>query len=425
MKVTRHSLVGMSKPVEIRVQLPPSTESAEAELTFSGEECVVRLPEWKFIEKPQQLDIKKSKGGGISIGVGNRRGMVADYLPRALWLTIDETPATLLDAKMQIEERAGWFEGMRQRYTGSRLLYGAHLDSDQEPVGTIRFALNAKIHSSWSTQNEARFTTGTVRPWAREDDLLGIEVSLDEPLGLSEFERRTLAPLHALFSLWTHRNFTVGHVEFESPAHGWLTARDFHPLEPPKMTQSKLLPLFELSTDTLARWLDVASRLGPIAEMVLHHTGTIQVDALVTAAAFEGCHRRLVRDLTKKVDYRIRVEELAEKVEDLIPGLLGPDRHEWAIAVKVIRNEQGHVFANIDNFDDTHISRYYVHHHGAEWVLRLFLLLQVVDRDVLSKQLKDCDKFWFTLANIDREQFWPDFSAYETFRQHVLHKTVY
>lgn len=406
------------------MQLPTATENTEAELTFSGEECVIRLPEWKFLEKPQQLDIKESKGRWTSIGVGNRQGMVADYRPRVLWLTINGTPATLLDAKMKIEERTGWFEGMRQRYTGSRLLYGAHLGSDEDPVGTIRFALNAKIHKTWANQEELRFAAGTVRPWVREDELLGIEVSLDEPLGLGELERRTLVPLQALFALWTHRNVTSGRVEFESPVHGWLAAHDFHPLDPPKMTQSKLLPLFELSTNTLARWLDVASRLGPIAEMSLHHTGTIQVDALVTAAALEGCHRRLVRDLTKKVDYRIRVEELAEKVEDLIPGLLGPDRHEWAIAVKNIRNEQGHVFAIIDNFDEAHISRYYVHHKGAEWVLRLFLLLQVVDKDVLSKQLKDCDKFWFTLANIDREQFWPDFSAYETFRQHVLHKTV-
>lgn len=380
-------------------------------------ECIVRLQEQRFLESPQQLDIQRSGDQVVSIGVGDRQGIVADFAPRVLWLDIAGQPATLLDAKMKIDERGLLASGRSQYYLGSRLVYGAHLASDEHRVGTIRFVLDAKMPNRWFDQSPTAFKDGAVRPWRRGDRLLGIEVELEDPLGIDEFVRRTVLPFKALLGLWTHRSVSHGHVEFYDSVDGWLPVHDFQDPEPPRIDQTKFLPVPELTVETLAKWLNVASILGPIAEMALHRSGPIQVDALVTTTAIEGCHRRLVRDPTSRVHYRTRVAEIVQEIVELVPGLLGPDPGGWIDEVKDIRNEQGHVFAKVDNFDEAQISRYYVYFKGAEWVLRLFLLLQVVERNQLSKHLQDCDKFWFTLANIDRENYWPEFSSYDTYRE--------
>lgn len=407
----------MSEQVQVQVRLPGREVTKDAELTFSEAESTLTLSEYEFLEKSAQLKIQRS-GKNVTIGYGNRAGMVKDYVPRTLWVTYQAEPVTLLDAKMSIDNRS-LFRGPQQKYSASRVLYGVHLDSTEHPVDGIRFTLSIKAWHGWLKQEPAPFSRGTVGPWERENGVVGVEVMLHEPEAVGRIENHTLIPLRALAQLWMSEDVEEGCTEVHVPGSGWHAFHAFAHMGATKGPWSGFLPLGELKAETLAAWLDTAGRLGPIPYMALHRTGVIQVDALLLGTALEGCHRRLVRGLVdkeKKIPYRARVSELVNNVKDLVPGLFGPDVADWTAAMRDIRNEQGHVFANVDNFDEAHVSRYYVHHVGADWLLRLSLLLEVVDRNLLATALEDCDRFRFALANMDREEYWPNHSSYDEFQ---------
>ncbi|MCT4574566.1 hypothetical protein N3930_47575, partial [Bacillus thuringiensis] len=53
-----------------------------------------------------------------------------------------------------------------------------------------------------------------------------------------------------------------------------------------------------------------------------------------------------------------------------------------------------------------------------DWTLRLTLLLQVADREMVARELRECNRLHMALANMDNPGFWEGFSHYDTFWDH-------
>lgn len=115
--------------------------------------------------------------------------------------------------------------------------------------------------------------------------------------------------------------------------------------------------------------------------------------------------------------YVARLEELVPRVEVTAPGLMGPSTLEWIREIRDLRNTLSHGADEDDKFGEPEISRYYVLSESARWVLRIRLLLELVHEQSLMTALWHYDRFMFALANIDREQYWPNFSAYNHFSE--------
>lgn len=130
---------------QIQVQLPDTDSVVDAELSFTDKEYVVRLAPYEFLGELSQVEIHKTKNS-ISYGLGNPRGISKDYRPRTYWAYIEGQPATLLDARASVaHEGNSLMGGLQQILAGRRLVYGAHLDSDEHPVNGVRFALDWRI----------------------------------------------------------------------------------------------------------------------------------------------------------------------------------------------------------------------------------------------------------------------------------------
>lgn len=83
--------------------------------------------------------------------------------------------------------------------------------------------------------------------------------------------------------------------------------------------------------------------------------------------------------------------------------------------MKVLRNVQSHGLKTHDAFGDTEVSQYYVMAASGRWVLKILLLLELVEEEQLELALRGSERFMYSLANIDRENYWEDFSTYGRF----------
>ena len=377
-------------------------------------EYIVRLAPYELIGELAQVDVQKTKNS-LSYGLGNPQGISKDYRPRTFWAYIDGQPATLLDARTSVGYEGNPLTGGLQRIlAGSRLVYGAHLDSEQHLVNGVRFALDVKRRPGWGVTEPANFTGGSLHLREHGEGLVGVEAMLDEPKPVWDVATRLAAPIRTLFALWLWREVEHGHVEVHDPIHGWLPLHEFSPLHVEKTTVSKLFHLAYLTPPVIAKWFDLSGKLGPIPYMAADRISVLQTNALVKSTALEGCHRRLFQ-APDRMKYRTRVTELAKNLEDLVPGLFGPDLSKWSREMRIMRDEQSHLFTDVDDFGEAHLNRYFVLATSADWTLRLTLLLQVTHRKIVARELRDCNRLHMALANMDNPGFWEDFSHYETF----------
>ncbi|GAA1817337.1 hypothetical protein GCM10009771_16880 [Nesterenkonia flava] len=419
MSVLPHSLIYMSDAQQIEVQLPGEEATLGAELVFQEKEYLVQLKPYEFLGQPSQVDVQQIKGGGIACSMGNPSGIAKDYRPRTVWAHIDGEPVTLLDARTTIDFGGNFpWGGLVQKLAGHRMVYGAHLQSEDHTVDGVRFVLDVKRSKGWGSSAAASFPGGSLLLREHGEGLVGIEATLDDPLPVWEATNRLTAPIRTLFALWLWRDVEHGHIEVHDPTHGWLTLHEFSPLHVEKLTRSKLLPLEELTAEVVAKWFSLAGTLGPIPYMAAQDISVLQTNALVKSTALEGCHRRLVNP-KRGPEYKERVKDIAQELEDLIPGMFGPNLDDWVGQMTIMRNEQSHLFTNVDDFGDAHVTRYFVMATSADWTLRLTLLLQVADREMVRKALRDCNRLHMALANMDNPGFWEDYSHAETFRKTV------
>lgn len=383
---------------------------------------------------------------------------VADAAPRVVHgILQDQTPVTLVDASMNFDDNTD------QHFTGHRLVRGVHLAQLNEPITAARWEVTG-VHGLGCATGQAHAARGhlTGEP-GRHGPTLTFHAT--HPTPLREISDATPTAVSALCSLWTLQ--PVAHTRVSL-----IGNPTWFPLEPtpqPRPPQtSDLLPAQDLTTATIAGWLDIATELGSLPFVATTSNPVIQNDAHAMGSALEGLHRRLHRateppfhSLTRsavdtaraqaaeaaaaylhtrgwvdppgeptahlrfkdatthvnQISYAERLTTLLHPVLDVAPGLCGPDQGEpFITAMTKLRNEQAHHFLAADQFDDPTFTKYYVLAKTARWALRLRILLETTTPERLHEALRRSSQFGFALANIDRDPFWPSsFSVYRTF----------
>lgn len=435
---------------------PGSVRMENARLQLDLEQALIQ---------PEQLRVTHMPHGETRVDhVGDPAVVVSDFKPRIILGRLDNGSAvTLLDAHMHTDW-LGWEPGA-QRFTGYRLVVGAHLKDVHAPTAAVRwtFPISASA-AGWLTSEEIISEAGLLRGWTNAGNA-GLEFRPADPWPLRRMAELLPNAVTAFVQLWTGETLKPRRIEIQSPADGVWCAYGLEHHEADEMVgHSDLLPTWRLTLEHLANWLDLTSKLGPLPFVALAESSRLQLDAQRAAAALEGLHRRLaperrffaslprtavdkarraavsagahellergwkdeasarrrLREGLAHVDqltYAERLEELVEPVRSLAPGLMGPDLNMWLKLMTAVRNEQSHQLDTVDDFDDSEISRYYVALSSATWTLQLRMLLEIIPEDELKNALNDSSRFMLALANIDREQFWPNFSALDEFRQ--------
>lgn len=169
--------------------------------------------------------------------------------------------------------------------------------------------------------------------------------------------------------------------------------------------------------------LDSGGKLEGVDKQLLRSARQAAVDAAVRVLGDSPERLAEVRQVFERAlsrlhepSYKERIMELLPQVDDVAPGLLGPDVRRWVRDMEAIRNVQAHQLAKHDDFGEEEISLYYVLEASGRWVMRILLLLQVASPEDVSRALRRSSRFQHSLANMDREQHWRNFSTFDTFR---------
>lgn len=413
----------------------------------------------QFCVTPQHLDVQS---GCVTVS-GDPGLIAADHAPRTILAELEGQPAiTLLNAHM--DTALNFLSPAAQRFAGSLYVVGAHIAGNEHLIHGIRWSWNVSSnHAGWLNDSPTvvndSLLRGTLGPWFHGIQA-GLQFNLAEPRALNVIRQGVMSAVTQFAVLWSGRAIDVDHVEIQLEDENWY---EFSPpqAETERFSRSNLLPLNELSLQSLARWLPMASKLDPLPYIASASAGVLQIDAQAVSSALEGLHRRLHEDrrpfaelsraevkramkatredgvndllqrgfadeaLARKLlsealnhidqpSYQQRVEELAAPVELIAPGLCGPDLADWAEAMKNIRNDQSHQL--LDRFYEEEVTQYFIASISGRWVLTLRILLEFVDPVRLHSALREAQTFAFALANMDAEHYWKDFSCLGTFR---------
>ncbi|MFK0040777.1 HEPN domain-containing protein [Paenarthrobacter sp. NPDC090517] len=422
--------------------------------TLSLEDQCFRLRPEKWVEEPQQVSLRRTSDH-VTFDLGNRRGVVEDFEPRPLWGLEDGNPFTVLDARMSVE--LGTRFAPLQVYETESILWGVHVDGPNSHGEAVRLSFSLS-RGDWVNDEPITLAGGRLSPWS-QGNRPGLTWEPSSRHTVHSLTQRFPTLLTALFHLWTGSPTGVCVTQVHMQAKGWCDW-EFVQDAPPVASRS-LLPLNKLDLKVVAVWLSKAKKLGPIPFVATEDRGVLQVDAQMLATALEGLHRRLVPDANRfnpplsrnklekvksqatnaavvalegvadasvakrayneamshvdQLSYAERLTEMLPRVNRIATGLLGPSLESWINATKDVRNVQSHGLPEDDEFGEEEISRYYVLSVSIRWALRILLLLELVDDALIRSALQDSDKFMYALANIDREDYWKDFSAYEAF----------
>ena len=195
----------------------------------------------------------------------------------------------------------------------------------------------------------------------------------------------------------------------------------------------------DLSVDILATWLDRAHLLGPLPgayASVLEGDLSVEAQALILTTVTEGLHRVLFPDTLRfsvkhgervrqaavdavreidendataaavsgflshvhEVGYAKRLDELATRAENLVPGITGK-KNKWKSLVYDTRNRYAHqtsaAWMEEDDLDQVLTTA-----QSLRWVLRLLLLEQAgLPGDLLKDRFADHQRYRFFLSN--------------------------
>lgn len=449
----------------VHLSKPGNDRKVEADVARSRGMFTFEAKEW--LEQPEQVSREHDpESGTVTMTHWGRHEIVADYKPRVLWGEHEGEPFTVLDARMRI--KSGPYVLPIQTYEAYSLLRGAHVHEYEAPAEAVRVAFNIN-HAGWTHGEPIDIPNGRISPWATSEaaGLIWEPKETETELQSIHYLSQRFIPLvQVLLELWTGEKIGIQAVDIYLPEMGWCSlesGRD-HSTKPPR---HPLLNMSDLAMETLAQWLQLVPQLGALPFLAVADRVQLQPQAQVMTTALEGLHERLhpetyrftasksqrrkaIRSAAKEaakvltesgVDEKIaeqayrealtqahrptfiaRLEELVPGVEVTAPGLMGPSTLEWIRDIRDLRNTLNHGADKDDNFGEPEISRYYVLSESAKWVLRIRLLLELVHEKGLMTALWRYDRFMFALANIDRERYWPNFSAYDHFLE-VVRKT--
>ncbi|WP_269939842.1 HEPN domain-containing protein [Arthrobacter sp. HY1533] len=410
----------------------------------------------KWVEEPQQVKINRQGDTVVSMDMGNRLGVVADFQPRVLWGVEDNRPFTILDARMTVELglNLGW---PPQVYQANYVLWDAHIDGFASPAEAIRIAVPIRW-AGWTNQESIVTEHGYLSAWSN-GNLPGLVWEPTQSSSANELIQRFPSIVTTLFQLWTEVKTSACSIEIRIKNVGWCQLKSTS--APTATLTQPLLQLDKLTLAVVSKWLSMAQILGPVPFMAVQGGAPLQSDAQMLATALEGLHRRLNPDAKRfqqkvsktlldrarreasraavgvlsgvvnesaakkaydealghieEPSYAARISGLLPPVERVAPGLLGPSQSEWIQDMKVLRNVQSHGLKTHDAFGDTEVSQYYVMAASGRWVLKILLLLELVEEEQLELALRGSERFMYSLANIDRENYWEDFSTYRRF----------
>lgn len=373
----------------------------------------------QFCFMPRQITPLPS---GYSISA-DARHIVADHEPRCILAEFDgQRLMSFPEAHMQ--DVLGLPARVTQQMKGQRYLDGAHL-SFASPVEGIRWVwdlaapgLRPDQNDLWTEREPTRVRlpiSGTLRRIVEGNDC-GMEYTPDDSVPLYDLISGVQGPSTVLAGLWCRRR---------PPAiiRTWVLASGtFHeyvaPAEPVgRIPKSDLLPVQNLTGHKIATWLEMAHGLEPLPYIAAVQLDLmpLQATAQVLTTALEGLHKRLSPPSRRRVDYAVRVEDLAKELEEVAPGLCGPpDLERWKKTVKDIRNDQSH--QSLTRFHGAEADRYYAASLAVRNVLALRMLLLLVPADALRDALAGSRSVQCDLANMDQAGLYPGFSALDTFR---------
>lgn len=447
----------MDNPRRVLLGMPGVEPTTPAELTRLGSGFKLRPDDW--LEEPQQVK-GRLIDGNLVFDLFERRAVVADFQPRPLWGLEGGRLFTVLDAMMSVEST---FVALpAQVYKASSILWDVHVDGPNSLADKVRLTFSL-TRGDWTSDEPIALPEGRLGPWTH-DNRPGLVWEPSTSHAVLSLTQRFPTLLTALFHLWTGAPVDVSEAQVHIPSKGWGVLERLH--KPSPVSSRSFLPLHELDLKIVARWLSKARKLGPIPFMAAEDRGVLQVDAQMLATALEGLHRRLVpgakrfeppvsvnklqtvrRKATSaavvalegvvdastakkaynealihvdELSYADRLTEMLPRVGIIAPGLLGPSLEKWIKDTKDLRNVQSHGLVQDDDFGEEEIARYYVLAASARWSLRILLLLELTDDDALIRSaLEESDKFMYALANMDREDYWKEFSASEAFLNRV------
>lgn len=377
---------------------------------------------------------------------------VQDYQPRLVHGTLDDgRELSLLDAHLSVGFPL--FGEPAQSLEGRQILWDAHVDKRQTQVAGVRWKIGLGAAPWPSDAPSTTGSVGTLHAWGGRRSP-GMEFRLTPPLPLQVAVHQVIERTTSLFSVARGRRVDAFHrqvlLEGRWCDYGIATDADELTSRP---GLHELLGGRVLTLDTMMHWFHVAQRLGHIPYVASAHGQLLELHAAAILTAFEGCHRRLhpgatrlagyskgelkraakaaaeaavnslttARPVTPGGDrqatplkdlyfealghvqdptYALRLQELLAPVHDIAPDLFAPDFATWITMAKALRNQESHALDSLDPIDESRISDYYVIQASGQWALRLRLLLEVLDADVLKNALRDSNRYHFAVANV-------------------------
>lgn len=442
-----------------RVLLGLSGTSPETPATLEEEDDAFRLrPDEAFEDLRQVISLPGANDRAVALS-GDPRLVAADWAPRTLWGMNEGRPFTVFSANMRANTVP--FTGFKPIYSAQSILWGVQVEGPDSKATAVRLRFNFSP-TGWSDEDPVDTDSGRLRAWLGERQVDGLEWEPSSPQTIENLMGGFPQVFTTLFHLWTGKPKSVTGIQVHIEGVGWCDLTRIGDGGSVKQVYSPFLDLNQLTLKIVGKWLSMADQLGPIPFMVFPGNLVLQVDAFVVASALEGLHRRLhpeekrfewdvsnskldkakkaartagvetlqptveskeavqrafreavghVEDLT----FTERVTRLVNRCADLVPGLLGPSADDWTEDLKEVRNTQSHALPKHDGFGQDQVSLYYVMSRTGRWLLRIRLLLELVDDAHMRTALRQSSDFTMTLADLDLEEYWPDYSAYDAF----------
>lgn len=432
---------------------PTSPERKVAgELSHDGRQFVIDLagcavPSVRMVKSAQGLMFQQS-GYGIAV----------DHMPQVLHGSLETgRDITLLDAQMTME--LPWGAPPTQRFTGWRLVHGAHVDPNT-PVTGVRFTMNVSPRAGWMTQEPESSALGHISAWSA-DDLPGFEVDLTNPIAVAEAADRLPARLAGLLQLALNSDVVPVRREVRLADGGWLPCGHHETVQ--RQDRGDIFEPDEMTLTHMARWADVAQALGRYPAVAASDVAPLEIAAQVYTTALEGLGRalavavdtprvptrvrkkardaaieaatRAISELTQispedaalhreyrdalahvgEPTYTTRVRTLLTPVYEVVPALFGGDLERWMKQAKDIRNDESHGLDSIHELAADDLGRYIVMSRTARWAMRIRMLQTIFTPEDLRPRLGRSTSFWQLLGNVDADMFWQGYSCTNDF----------
>lgn len=332
-----------------------------------------------------------------------------------------------------VQAHATHWSGGMQTFEPMWTLIGDHVDKDDRFQG-IRVRL--PHYGEANSEAVPMESGGTVRVTNGWVELEGLPARKYHELG-----RTVVRPLCTLLALARGSAVRPSAVEVSGDPGVWCPVhagtRGVHSRASADLEQ--LIPTSHLSMKVLATWLERAHALGPLPGAyisVLEIDLSVDAQALILTTVAEGLHRvlyphtlrfsvehgvmvreaaveavRLVDQNASTVDavsgflshvhevsYAKRLDELASRAEELVPGVTGKTS-KWKKLVYETRNSYAHQ-TSADWMEEDDLDRVLTTAQSLRWILRLVLLDQAgLDAQLLLDRFTRHQRYKFFLTH--------------------------